>query len=142
MPRSRSFANVAAQARAFVANAAGREAVFTDRGLPAAFFTALAAKVTAAEAAAGNRHMGLINRAGANGALRAKSRRGIAIARELDGIISAATRNDPERLAAWRVAKRVARRAPATAPGGSGSSGRGGSGGSGSSGCTPPPSGS
>src|SRR5215207_276809 len=113
MPASRSFANTAAQGRAFVANAAGREAIFTDRGLPVGFFTALAAKVTAAEAAAAARYTGLINRSGANAGLRAKSRQGLAIVRELDGIISAAIRNDPVLVGAWRTAKRVARRAPA-----------------------------
>jgi hypothetical protein len=132
MPRSRKFASVASQARAFVANAAAREAIFTDRGVPPAFFTALTAKVDAAEAAVGPRATGLINRAGANAGLRAKSRRGIAIVRELDGIITAATRTDPVLLAAWKTAKRVARRAPAMEPEGSGTG----------SGSTPPVGGS
>jgi hypothetical protein len=123
MPKSRSYANIAASGRAFVANAAGREAIFTDRGVLTAFFTAFAAKVTAAEAAVAARNTGLINRAGATAGITANGRRGVAILRELDGIISAAARNDPALLAAWRTAKRIARKAPAEEPAGSGADG-------------------
>ena len=110
MPRSRSFGNIVARGQAFVANATGKEAIFTDRGLATGFLTAFTAKVTAAEAAAENRNVGLLNRAGATAAATAKGRRGLAIVRELDAIMTVALRNSPGLLASWRAAKRVTRR--------------------------------
>ena len=111
MPRSRSFGNIVARGRAFATNATGKEAIFTDRGLATGFLTAFTAKVTAAEAAVENRNVGLLNRAGATAAATAKGRRGLAIVRELDAIMVVALRGNPGQLAAWRSAKRVARRA-------------------------------
>jgi hypothetical protein len=131
MPRSHSFAAITAQARAFATNATAQEAVFTDRGLPAGFVAAFTAKVDAAEAAVESRNTGLINRAGATAGLKAKGRRGVEILRELDGIMKVALRSNPVLLGAWKVARRIARPAPAAeeTPAGSGGS-------------TPPPSGS
>jgi hypothetical protein len=132
MPRSRTYANITAQGRAFATNAAPQEAIFTDRGLPAGFLAAFTAKVDAAEDAIAARSTGLLNRAGATAGIKAKGRRGVAILRELDSIMAAALRNDPVLLGAWKVARRIARRGPASegTPAGSGT------------GSTPPPSGS
>ena len=116
MPESRSFVNIAGYGRAFATNASDQEAVFTERGLPAGFIAGFTAMVTAAEAAVQNRNTGLINRSGATAGIAAMGRRGLAISRELDSIMSVALRHDPVLLAAWQTAKRVARRAPATPP--------------------------
>jgi hypothetical protein len=133
MPRSRTYANITAQGRAFATNAAGQEAIFTDRGLPAGFLAAFSTKVDAAEDAINARNTGLLNRAGATAGIKAKGRRAVAILRELDSIMAVALRNDPVLLGAWKVARRIARRAPATPE----ETPAGGGGGS-----TPPPSGS
>ncbi len=134
MPRSRSYANITAQARAFATNATAQEALFTDHGMPAGFLAAFTAKVDAAEDAIATRDSGLINRSGATAGIKAKGRRGVAILRQLDSIITAARRNDPVLLAAWKTARRIARPTREKAPADDGS----GSG----SGSTPPPSGS
>jgi hypothetical protein len=133
MPRSRSFAGITAQARAFATNAAAQEAVFTDRGLPAGFVAAFTTKVDAAEEAVEARNTGLINRAGATAGLKAKGRRGVEILRELDGIMGVALRNNPVLFGAWKVARRIA--SPARAAAEPPAAGGGG-------GSTPPPSGS
>ena len=130
MPRSRSFGNIAARGQAFLANATGKEAIFTDRGLATGFLTAFAAKVTAAEAAVGTRNVGLLVRASGTAGATAKGRRGLAIVRELDAIMTVALRNNAGLLAACRTAKRVARRSRGgETPADSGSG----------SGTTPPP---
>ena len=113
MPQSHSFANILAQAGAFVTNATGKETVFTERGMPAAFLTAFTTLVNAAQASVHTRNTGRIKRSAATVGTTIKGRRGLKLVRELDGIISVALRNDPAQLAAWRTAKRVVRRAPA-----------------------------
>ena len=126
MPRSRSYAQITAQARAFATNATPQEAVFTDHGLPTGFLAAFTAKVDAAEDAIAMRDTGVINRSGATAGIKAKGRRGVKILRQLDSIMAAARRNDPVLLAAWKTARRIARPTKGEAPADS----------------TPPPSGS
>ena len=131
MPRSRSYANITAQARAFATNAVPQEVIFTDHGLPAGFLAAFTAKVDAAEDAIGMRDSGLINRSGATAGIKAKGRRGVAILRQLDSIMNAARRSDPVLLAAWKTARHIARPAKGEAPADGGGAGS-----------TPPPTGS
>ena len=134
MPRSRSYVAITAQARAFATNAAAKEALFTDHGMPAGFLAAFTTKVNEAEGAIAARDTGLINRSGATAGIKAKGRRGVAILRQLDAIITAARRNDPVLLAAWKTARRIARPVKEKAPADGGSNS--------GSGSTPPPSGS
>jgi hypothetical protein len=109
LPRSRSYAAITAYARAFATHATANEAIFTDRGLAAGFVAAFTAKTDAAEAAVGIRHTGLMNRSGGTAGLAAKGSRGVAILRELDGIMKTALRNDPVLLGKWKTARRIAR---------------------------------
>ena len=112
MPSSRSYQNTLAQARTFVTNATGKEAIFTDRGMPTGFLTAFTALVDAAEASVHTRNTGRMNRAAATFAMTVARRRGHVVLRELDSIMRAALRDNPGLLAAWKTAKRIARRAP------------------------------
>ncbi len=116
LPRSRSYENILNAALAFAENAAGKEAIFTDRGLPTGFLTALNTQIAAIAGIGANRATGLSNQAGATAGLAAKRRRGIAIVRELNGIMKIVHRDNPTLLAAWRTAKRVARTTPAEQP--------------------------
>ena len=113
LPRSRSYENILNAALAFAENAAGKEAIFTDRGLPTGFRTALVTKIAAITGVGANRASGLNGRAGATAGLAAKRRRGLAIVRELNGIMKVVYRDNPTLLASWRAAKRVPRTAPA-----------------------------
>ena len=125
MPRSYGVNRVLATARAFVANATGQVALFTERGLPATFVTDLNNRVTAVETAAGGRNSGLLGQVAGTAGIDVAARRGLAALRELDGIMSAALKDNEVLLAAWNVAKHIERRnaapepAPAPSPSGS-----------------------
>jgi len=116
LPNSYGVARVLATARAFVAHATAQVALFTERGLPATFVTDLNNRITAVEASAQGRNTGLLSQVGGTAGIDVAARRGLAALRELDGIMSAALKDNEVLLAAWNVAKHIERRNPAPTP--------------------------
>jgi hypothetical protein len=85
-------------------------------GLPATFVTDLNNRITAVEASAQGRNTGLLSQVGGTAGIDVAARRGLAALRELDGIMSAALKDNEVLLAAWNVAKHIERRNPAPEP--------------------------
>jgi hypothetical protein len=111
MPRSQAYTAIVAQARAFVAHATAMEAAFLERGRPAGFIAQLSALADAVESAVGPRNTGLEIRAGATAGLTGALRRGLAIRRELDAILTSLFEDDATALGAWKTAQHVERAA-------------------------------
>jgi hypothetical protein len=118
--------------------AAPVKALFTDRGFPADFETALEAKLTAFAAATGIKWQGRQTKKTGTAGLDEMNRRAVVVVHELSAIVTKHLRlTNPTLLPVWEVAARAyvpAVTTPETPPDGSGS----GSG----SGSTPPPAGS
>jgi hypothetical protein len=107
MPRSKSYANVAAAARSFATHGEAMEQAFIDRGRPATFVADLRALATGLDTAANARHTGLTEQVGATAGIAEKTREAIAILRELDAIITPLLENDPGLLATWKSAVHI-----------------------------------
>lgn len=115
MPDSRSFTNLIATAHAFAAHAQSLTQDFIDRGRPASFIADLRALASQVEAIAQVKHVGRQTQVGGTAGIEAHARRGIAIMRELDAILSPLLAADPAKLATWKSAAHLDRRKPATA---------------------------
>jgi hypothetical protein len=108
MPRSPSYAQVLATARAFVTDATPLAAKFVEYEMPADFLTDLAADIAAFEAAE-DQGAGLTNRVGATRTVSEAIMAGIAALRKLDPLMRNKYRNDPVKLAEWFTSSRVER---------------------------------
>jgi hypothetical protein len=115
MPDSRSFTNLIATAHAFATHAQNLAQDFIDRGRPASFIADLRALASQVEASAHIKHVGRQTQVGGTAGIEANARRGIAIMRELDAILSPLWAGDPAKLATWKSAAHVPRRNSATA---------------------------
>jgi hypothetical protein len=134
LPRPATCANTLAAARSFVTNATAITAALTARGLPATFIADLQAKITAFDAASGNKNDGKADQVGSTAALAAAGADGLKAVQELRTMMRLELKNNPELLAAWKSAARVEKPAPTPkAPE---------TGGSGPTPTPPPPSGS
>ena len=130
LPRPQTYANTLATARSFVLNITPMIAAFTARGLSATFIADLEAKITAFDAATGDKNDGKANWTGSTAALRASGAAGLKAVQELRTIMRVHLRSSPDLLAAWKNAARVERSARTAPTGGPGPE------------PTPPPSGS
>ena len=107
--RLTSFAAVLSHARKVVDVIEPIEQVFVDHGAPATVVEDLEAMASALETASQRRSGGLDSQVGKKRALEAALKTGMAHVRKLDAILSKVHKNDPERYAAWKAAKRVER---------------------------------
>ena len=107
MPRSNSYANLAAAARSFATHAEAMEQAFIDRGRPATFVADLRALATGLDTSANARQTGLHEQVGATVGISARTREAVAILRELDAIITPLIENDPVLLATWKSAVHI-----------------------------------
>jgi hypothetical protein len=109
MPPSGSYSKLISRAETFIDAIAPIKVAFTDRGLPATFDTALAAKKAELVAATGIKNAGRATQVGGTAGLLAKSRVGLDILHELDAILSFQYRDNPALLAAWKSACHIER---------------------------------
>jgi hypothetical protein len=109
MPPSGSYPKLISRAETFIDAIAPIKVAFTDRGLPATFDTALAAKKAELVAATGIKNAGRATQVGGTAGLFAKSRAGLDILHELDAILSFQYRDNPALLAAWKSACHIER---------------------------------
>ena len=82
-------------------------AALTARGLPATFIADLQAKITAFDAASGNKNDGKADQVGSTAALAAAGADGLKAVQELRTIMRLELRTDPGLPAAWKRAARV-----------------------------------
>jgi hypothetical protein len=118
MPRN-SYALLQSRARSFLEVVTPIKPAFVERGLPAAFDTALAAKIVEFETATQRRDSARANHVGGTASIAATLKIALADVRELDTILSAKYANDPGLYAAWKSARHVrrgARTSTATTP--------------------------
>jgi len=109
MPPTNGYSKLISRAETFIDAIAPIKVAFTDRGLPATFDTALAAKKAELVAATGIKNAGRATQVGGTAGLFAKSRAGLDILHELDAILSFQYRDNPALLAAWKSACHVER---------------------------------
>jgi hypothetical protein len=114
MPRT-TYAALQTRARSFIEVATPISAAFVERGLPATFLTALAAKIVEFEAATLRRNGALSTQISGTAAMVATAKNAIADVRELDTILSAKYASDPGLYAAWKSARHVRRASRSTA---------------------------
>ena len=133
LPRSGSYPALVAAAQNIIATATPLSEDFVEAGLPATFLTELGALLTAFQDATGRKNGGKISRALGTATLKAKARLGVLAAKKLDACVRNHFRGQPEMIAAWKVARKIARGSrgsttePTPPPGGDGSgSGSGG----------------
>jgi hypothetical protein len=132
LPRSGGYAALVASAQNIIATATPLSEEFVAAGLPATFLTELGALLTAFQDATGRKNGGKISRALGTATLKAKARLGILAAQKLDACVRNHFRGQPEMIAAWKVARKIARAPvrgssgePTPPPGGTGSGGEG-----------------
>ncbi len=133
LPRSGGYAALVASAQNIIATATPLSEEFVAAGLPATFLTELGALLTAFQTATSQKNGGKISSALGTATLKAKARLGILAAQKLDACVRNHFRGQPEIIAAWKVARKIARGSrgsttePTPPPGGDGSgSGSGG----------------
>jgi hypothetical protein len=105
-----------AAANSFAQAAAPFSALFTEYGLPAAFFNDMSGKASALEAAVALQNEGAGASADANATLEETFRQADEAMERLDTVVRNKYRDDPAKLAAWEIASRV-ERAPRRKPG-------------------------
>ena len=104
-----SFAAVLTHARKVADVIEPIEQVFADHGASATVADDLEAMITGLEQASARRTSGLDNQVGKRRGLENALENGMARVRKLDAILSKVFKKDPERLAAWKAARRVER---------------------------------
>lgn len=107
LPRNRSQENLAATARAFIADATPLQAKFVEYGLADDFLEQLQADIDAFDAKGTSADSGGEQRAAATGGLLDAAKRGMDVSRKLDSIIKIKYQTNPQKLAAWRVASHL-----------------------------------
>jgi hypothetical protein len=107
MPRRRSLAAELATARAFIEEAAARQAEFERFGLPVTFITDFRTLVDELQQAADVRISSKTVRRKAVAGITTAVAQGLEAARDLDVFVSIATRQDPTTFAAWTSARRI-----------------------------------
>jgi len=133
LPRSRSYPALVASTQNIIETATPLSEEFVEAGLPTTFLTDLGTLLTAFQDATGRKNGGKISRALGTARLKAKARLGVLAAKRLDACVRNHFRGQPEMIAAWKVARKIAS-APVRTPDGEptppseGGSGTGGSG--------------
>ena len=107
LPRRRSLSAELATARAFIEEAATRQAEFEQFGLPPTFISDLRTMVHELQQAADVRISSKTVRRKALASIKTALAQGLEAARDLDVIVAIATRQDPTTCAAWTNARRI-----------------------------------
>ena len=107
MPRHRSLSAELATARAFIEEAATRQAAFEQFGLPPTFISDFRTLVHELQQAADARISSKTVRRKALAGIKTVLAQGLDAARDLDVIVAIAARQDPTTFAAWRSARRI-----------------------------------
>jgi hypothetical protein len=107
LPRQRSLSKELATARAFIEEAATRQAAFERFGLPRDFLAEFQTMVGALQRASDVRISSKTVRRRALAGIRTALAQGLDAARDLDVIVAIAARRDPTTIAAWRSARRI-----------------------------------
>lgn len=107
LPRRRSLSAELATARAFIEEAATRQAEFEQFGLPPTFISDLRAMVHELQQAADVRISSKTVRRRALAGIKTALAQGLDAARDLDVIVAIMTREDPTTFAAWTSARRI-----------------------------------
>jgi hypothetical protein len=107
MPSRGGYEGIIGQAEAFLAALPTMKAVFIDYGLAADFDEQLQSAKADLIAATDRKYNGRIAQASGTAGLLAKSKEGMKVVRQLDGIMSAKYESDPALLAGWKAACRV-----------------------------------
>ena len=117
MPTRGGYEGIIGQANAFLAALPTMKAVFISHGLVADFDEQLQSATDELIAATERKNNGRIAQVSNTAGLMAKSKEGMRVLRQLDGIMSARYESDPALLAGWKTACRV-ERAPRRTPAG------------------------
>lgn len=107
LPRRRAATEVLTTARLFMEEAARRSDKFAELGLPPTFMTDFSKAVDELAAAVGRQQDSRAARHKARGAIDAGLDRGMAIVADLDVVVPASLRADPDRLAEWFGARHM-----------------------------------
>jgi hypothetical protein len=116
LPKSGSYPALVASAQSIIEAATPLSAAFEAAGMPATFLTDLQAMLTAFTNATGQKHNGGITRVVSTAALKAKASLGIIAADKFGACFRNHYRLQPEMIAAWNFARRIARRSTPPAP--------------------------
>jgi hypothetical protein len=118
LPKSGSYPALIATAQSVIEAATPLSADFEAAGMPATFLADLQALLTAFQGATGQKHNGGITRVISTAALKAKASLGLIAADKYGACFRNHYRLQPEMIAAWNHARKIARRsaAPATQP--------------------------
>jgi hypothetical protein len=108
-PRSSSYQALLASARAILERVTPIKAAFVDRGVPADFDETMSDLIAALEEATQRKSSGLSEQSGGTAGLADAARRGVALVRQLDAIMTHLLRNKPSLKAAWKTASRIQR---------------------------------
>ena len=107
LPKRRSLATELATARAFIEEAATRQAEFEQFGLPSTFISDFRGMVDKLQQAADVRISSKTVRRQALAGIKTALAEGLESARDLDVIVAIATGQDPTTFAAWTSARRI-----------------------------------
>jgi len=107
MPQRRSLTAELSTARAFISEAGQRQDQFARFGLPPAFISEFGMLVDQLQEAVDTRLSSKTVRRQAQAGIETLLAGGLEVIRDLDAIVTIATRQDPIRFAAWRAARRI-----------------------------------
>lgn len=107
LPRRRTLARELATARAFIEEAAGRQDAFVRFGLPPGFISEFRALVDQLQQAVDVRLSSKTVRRHARAGIETAVSDGLDAVRDLDVVVTLATRQDPTRFAAWHAARHI-----------------------------------
>jgi hypothetical protein len=108
-PRSSSYQALLASARAILERVTPIKAAFVDRGVPADFDETMSNLIAALEESTQRKSSGLSEQSGGTAGLADDARRGVALVRQLDAIMTHLLRNNPSLKASWKTASRIQR---------------------------------
>jgi hypothetical protein len=108
-PRSSSYQALLASARAILERVTPIKAAFVEHGVPADFDDTMSDLIAALEEATQRKSSGLSEQSGGTAGLVDAARRGVALVRQLDAIMTHLLRNKPSLKAAWKTASRIQR---------------------------------
>ena len=107
VPRQRNLERELATARAFIEEAEKRQAEFVGFGLPSTFISDFRALVDTLQQAVNLRLGSKTVRREASAGTRTAMKQGLEAVRDLDALVTIATREDPTTFAAWTAARRI-----------------------------------
>jgi hypothetical protein len=108
-PRSSGYQALLAAARSILQRVPPIKAAFVDHGVPADFDETMNNLIEALKEATQRKSSGLAEQTGGTAGLADAARRGVALMRKLDAIMTHLLRNMPSLMASWKTASRIQR---------------------------------